>query len=95
MNGDFEQASQWANAVCEYKDVPLTEFVWQMSRWHGFTVKNMKCISNKLISTTVCYRINREKVCAVIRDVGVLMYEKKGMISFCSEDNRESRTAMK
>ena len=94
-NGDFQQASQWANAVREYKDIPLTEFVWQMSRWHGFTVKNMKCIPNKLISTTVCYKTNREKVYAVIRDAGVLMYEKKGMISFCPEDNRDSRTAMK
>ncbi|WP_286898407.1 MULTISPECIES: FecR family protein [Sphingobacterium] len=94
-NGDFEQASQWANAVREYKDVPLKEFVWQMSRWHGFAVKNMKCIPNKLISTTVCYRTNREKVYAVIRDAGVLMYEKKGMISFCPEDHKDSRTAMK
>lgn len=94
-NGDFEQASQWANAVREYKDVPLTEFVWQMSRWHGFTVKNMKCIPNKLISTTVCYKTTREKVYAAIRDAGVLMYEKKGMISFCPEDHRDSRTAMK
>lgn len=55
----------------------------------------MKCIPNKLISTTVCYRTNREKVYAVIRDAGVLMYEKKGMISFCPEDHKESRTAMK
>ncbi|HAU53560.1 FecR domain-containing protein [Sphingobacterium multivorum] len=94
-NGNFEQASQWANALREYKDVPLKEFVWQMSRWHGFTVKNMQCIPNKLISTTVCYRTNREKVYAVIRDAGVLMYEKKGMISFCPEDHKESRTAMK
>ncbi|HBI87398.1 MAG TPA: hypothetical protein DDY75_05855, partial [Sphingobacterium sp.] len=81
--------------VREYKDVPLTEFVWQMSRWHGFTVKNMKCIPNKLISTTVCYKTTREKVYAAIRDAGVLMYEKKGMISFCPEDHRDSRTAMK
>ncbi|HBW82146.1 MAG TPA: hypothetical protein DEF78_21435 [Sphingobacterium sp.] len=66
-----------------------------MSRWHGFAVKNMKCIPNKLISTTVCYRTNREKVYAVIRDAGVLMYEKKGMISFCPEDHKDSRTAMK
>ncbi|WP_181151434.1 hypothetical protein [Sphingobacterium gobiense] len=34
----------------------------------------------------MCYRRDKEGVFAAIREAGVLLYESKGMISFCPED---------
>src|SRR5690606_6131949 len=77
----------WTKAVRTYKDIPLREFVAQMSSWYGFQVKDYSCLpADKLISTTVCYRKDREGVFTAIREAGVLLYESKGMISFCPED---------
>ncbi|MBD1431612.1 FecR domain-containing protein [Sphingobacterium sp. DN00404] len=77
----------WTKAVRKYKDVPLREFVAQMSFWYGFRVKDYTCLpADRRITTTVCYRKDREAVFAAIREAGVLLYESKGMISFCPEE---------
>jgi hypothetical protein len=77
----------WTKAVRTYKDIPLREFVAQMSSWYGFQVKDYSCLpADKRISARVCYRRGREGVFAAIREAGVLLYESKGMISFCPED---------
>lgn len=77
----------WTKAVRTYKDYPLREFVAQMSRWYGFQVKDYSCLpADRRITTMVCYRKDRETVFAAIRETGVLLYESKGMISFCPEE---------
>lgn len=77
----------WTKAVRRYKDVPLREFVAQMSFWYGFQVKDYHCLpADRRITTTVCYRKDQEAVFATIREAGVLLYETKGMISFCPEE---------
>ncbi|MDR6735731.1 hypothetical protein J2X77_002602 [Sphingobacterium sp. 2149] len=68
---------------------------WQISLWEGFTIKRWECIpKDKHISVAICYQSSREEVCAAIRQAGVLLYESKGMISFCTEDKRD-RVAMR
>ncbi|MBD1421980.1 FecR domain-containing protein [Sphingobacterium chuzhouense] len=77
----------WTKAVRKYKDVPLREFVAQMSFWYGFRVKDYTCLpADRRITTTVCYRKGRSAVFAAIREAGVLLYESKGMISFCPQE---------
>src|SRR5690606_40607538 len=82
----------WTKAVRKYKDVPLREFVAQMSFWYGFRVKDYTCLpADRRITTTVCYRKDREAVFAAIRESGVLLYESKGMISFCPDEAKLSK----
>ena len=77
----------WTRAVRGYEDVPLREFVQEMSRWYGFRVKDYRCLPlDKRITATVCYRKDQKAAFAAIRDAGVLLYENKGMISFCPDD---------
>lgn len=84
---DFEIVQRWMNSIRVYDHMPLRAFVEEMSRWQGFTIKNWDCIpANKFISARVCYRSNSEEVYSAIRKAGVLLYEEKGMISFCPED---------
>ncbi len=82
----------WTKAVRKYKDVPLREFVAQMSFWYGFLVKDYSCLpADRRITTTVCYRKDREAVFAAIRESGVFLYESKGMISFCPDEAKLSK----
>ncbi|MBD1434368.1 FecR domain-containing protein [Sphingobacterium sp. DN00404] len=84
---DTKAVLAWTKAVRTYKDVPLREFVAQMSLWYGFQVKDYSCLpADRRITTTVCYRKDREAAFAAIREAGVLLYESKGMISFCPEE---------
>lgn len=84
---DTDAILVWTKAVRTYKDVPLREFVAQMSFWYGFRVKDYHCLpADRRITTTVCYRKDKEAVFAAIREAGVLLYESKGIISFCPED---------
>src|SRR5690606_3538816 len=77
----------WTKAVRTFKNIPLTEFVAQMSNWYGFEVKDYHCLpSDRLITATICYRKGQKAVFAAIREAGVLLYESKGMISFCPEE---------
>ncbi|RZF58580.1 FecR domain-containing protein [Sphingobacterium corticibacterium] len=82
----------WTKAVRKYKDVPLREFVAQMSFWYGFRVKDYTCLpADRRITTTLCYRKGRSAVFAAIRESGVLLYESKGMISFCPDEAKLSK----
>ena len=77
----------WTKAVRRYVDTPLPVFVAQMSRWYGFRVKDYRCLpASRRITATVCYRRDAEAVFAALREAGVLLYESRGMISFCPED---------
>lgn len=83
---DTDAILVWTKAVRTYKDVSLREFVAQMSFWYGFRVKDYHCLpADRRITTTVCYRKDKEAVFAAIREAGVLLYESKGIISFCPE----------
>lgn len=88
----------WTKAVRRYKNTPLREFVAQMSRWYGFQVKDYGCLpADQRITTAVCYRRDTETVFAAIREAGVLLYENKGMISFCPEEaelQKNNRTTL-
>lgn len=87
VHKDPDALLRWTKAVRSYRNIPLREFVGQMSRWYGFQVKDYSCLpADKRITTTVCYRKDREVVFAAIREAGVSLYESKGMISFCPED---------
>lgn len=87
-NVDFEVAKMWTKVVRTYEDIPLRAFVDEMSRWEGFTIKDWQCVpKDKKINVSVCYLNDRKEVYAAIRKAGVLLYEEKGMISFCAEDN--------
>ncbi|WP_286778357.1 FecR family protein [Sphingobacterium thalpophilum] len=94
-NLDFEDARMWTRKIRIYKDIPLYVFVDEMSRWEGFVIKKWDCIpKNKHISVSICYQSGREDVYAAIRQAGILLHEKEGMISFCPEDKHE-RVAMR
>lgn len=81
----------WTKAVRRYKDMPLREFVAQMSRWYGFEVQDYRCLpAEQRVTTTVCYRRDKEAAYAAIREAGVRFYESKGMISFCPDDAKVS-----
>lgn len=55
-------------------------------------VKDDSCLpADKTITTMVCYRKDREAVFAAIREASVLLFENKGMISFCPEDGALTR----
>lgn len=84
---DPEALLVWTKAIRSYKNIPLREFVAQMSFWYGFHVKDYHCLpADRRITTTVCYQKDKEAVFAAIREAGVLLYEGKSMISFCPED---------
>jgi len=86
---DFKSAIAWTKVVRRYENIPLRAFVEEMSRWEGFTIKDWRCIpEDKVITATVCYRNDREQVFAVIRNVGVRLWVKEGMLSFCPEDTK-------
>jgi len=88
-NMDFEMAKMWTRKVRTYKNVPLIVFVDEMSRWEGFTIKRWDCLpKNKLITASVHYRGKKEEVYSALSGAGVLLYEEKGMLSFCPEDGR-------
>ncbi|MEH6309106.1 hypothetical protein RYH73_25875 [Olivibacter sp. CPCC 100613] len=74
----------WTKAVRTYRDVPLRQFVTEASRWQGFRVENIYCIpADVRISISVCYKAPMNEVFAAIREKGVMMYERQGMVSFC------------
>lgn len=90
QNIDFESAIMWTKVVRRYENIPLRAFVEEMSRWEGFTIKDWSCIpKDKVITVSVCYRNDRNQVYAVIRNAGVVLYEEKGIISFCPEDTKK------
>ncbi|MEN5088848.1 hypothetical protein ABE426_20470 [Sphingobacterium faecium] len=84
---DFEIAKMWTRKVRTYKNLPLIVFVDEMSRWEGFTIKRWDCLpKNKLITASVHYRGKKEEVYSALSGAGVLLYEEKGMLSFCPKD---------
>jgi hypothetical protein len=86
---NFEMAKMWTRKVRTYENIPLRAFVEEMSRWEGFTIKRWDCLpKNKLITTSVHYQSAKEEVYSAIKDVGVLLYEERGMLSFCPEDKK-------
>ncbi|MGJ1325246.1 FecR domain-containing protein [Sphingobacterium faecium] len=88
-NMDFEIAKMWTRKVRIYKNIPLRAFVEEMSRWEGFTIKRWDCVPrNKLVTASVHYRSDKQEVYSTIRDAGVLLYEERGMLSFCPEDKK-------
>lgn len=88
-NMDFEIAKMWTRKVRIYKNIPLRAFVEEMSRWEGFTIKRWDCVpKNKLVTASVHYRSDKQEVYSTIRDAGVLLYEERGMLSFCPEDKK-------
>ncbi len=85
QNSDVRQALIWTRATRHYRNVPLRQFVLDMSRWYGFRVENPNCIPGRLrINTTICYQASQQQVYAEIRKAGIAVYEKGGMISFCN-----------
>jgi hypothetical protein len=91
----FESAKNWVRKIRVYKEIPLRVFVDEMSRWEGFKVTKTDCLpKDKCISVAICYRSGPEEVFAAIRQAGVLLYEERGMISFCPEDKHD-RVAMR
>lgn len=84
---DILEARQWTQKLRVYRDVPLVAFMYEMSRWEGFTVKNWDCIpKDKPITISIPYTSGTDDVLAAIRDAGVLLYQEKTMISFCPDD---------
>jgi len=79
----------WTRKVRTYKNMPLRAFVDDMSRWEGFTIKRWDCLpKNKFVTISVHYQSEKEEVYSAIRDAGVFLYEQKGMLSFCPEDEK-------
>ena len=83
-NRDVGEALAWTKANRNYRNVSLRQFVLDMSRWYGFTVQNINCIpKNMRVNTSICYRAPVEQAYAVMRQAGLTIYERNGMISFC------------
>lgn len=82
---DIGEALVWTKATRHYRNVPLRQFVLDMSRWYGFTVENPNCIPAQLhISASICYRASQQQVYAEIRKAGIAVYERGNRISFCN-----------
>ncbi len=82
-----KQALAWTQMMREYENVPVREFVADMSRWHGFEVKNMDCIPDgPLVNAKVCYQASVGDVYAQLSMANVPMVERNGLVSFCKAD---------
>ncbi|AIM36182.1 hypothetical protein KO02_05335 [Sphingobacterium sp. ML3W] len=89
VNVDFEMAKMWTRKIRTYKNISLRIFVDEMSRWEGFTIKQWDCLpQDKLVTVSVHYQSNREVVYSAIRDAGLILYENRGRISFCPDDDK-------
>lgn len=92
--GNPSEELTWTKAVRTYRDVPLRQFVAETSRWQGFRVENIYCIPvESRISISVCYKAPVNEVFAAIREEGVMMYEREGMVSFCNPE-KENHAAV-
>ncbi len=79
-----KEALGWTRMKRTYRNIPVREFVADMSRWYGFKVENMACVpEGPLITATVCYRAPLAEVYAQLYMADVFMVEKDGMVSFC------------
>lgn len=84
-HSDVEEALVWTKSIRNYRNIPLRQFVLDMSRWCGFVVENFNCIPGQLrISTSICYRASQQEVYAEIRKAGIAVYERGNRISFCN-----------
>ncbi|MBE8720463.1 hypothetical protein [Sphingobacterium pedocola] len=73
-NGDIKEELAWTKVSHSYKEASLRTFVAQMSRWHGFTVKDMNCIpKDGRINASICYKSSNEEVFAAIRKAGITL----------------------
>lgn len=89
-NVDFESAITWTRAKRTYKDMPLRAYVEEMSRWDGFKINDWKCLpQDKKVTVDVCYKDGTDEILATIRGAGVVLYENKGLISFCPEQSKK------
>ncbi|WP_400260878.1 FecR domain-containing protein [Sphingobacterium sp. SG20118] len=89
---DFEMAKMWTRKVRSYKNISMQAFVEEMSRWEGFTIKRWDCLSQeKLVTVSVHYQSNREVVYSAIRHAGLILYEDRGRISFCPDDDKKTK----
>ncbi|MFC3199518.1 FecR domain-containing protein [Parapedobacter deserti] len=81
---DTREALGWTRMRREYRNVPVREFVADMSRWYGFRVEDMACVpEGPRITATVCYRAPVGEVYAQLYAADVFMVERDGMVSFC------------
>src|SRR5690606_31869165 len=81
---DTREALGWTRMRREYRNVPVREFVADMSRWYGVRVEDMACIpEGPRITATVCYRAPVGEVYAQLYEADVFMVERDGMVSFC------------
>lgn len=83
---DFGIANRWTKQVRDYKNYPLRAYLEEMSRWYGFVVKDWDCFpKNKVVTAQVRYNDPLEVALDALRQSGVVLYQDKGLWSFCSE----------
>lgn len=94
-NADYNKVTRWSKAVRVYEESALRDFVVEMSRWYGFSVKDVHCIPDeRRVNASACHRLTEKEIIAVIRQDGVKMTKVNEMLSFCPEDT-ETRLAEK
>lgn len=90
---DEELALAWTRAVRVYRKVLVRDYMLEMSRWYGYTIKDINCIpKDAKVNARICYRSDVEEVFAVVRNAGIAIYEEGRVLSFCPEE-REKRVA--
>lgn len=81
---DTRDALGWTRMRREYRNVPMREFVADMSRWYGFRVESMACVPDgPRVTATVCYRAPVGEVYAQFYAADIFWTERDGMVSFC------------
>lgn len=94
-NADYNKVTRWSKAVRVYEDAALRDFVVEMSRWYGFSVKDVHCIPDeRRVNASACHRLTEKEILAVIRQDGTKMVKKNELLSFCPEDT-DTRLAEK
>lgn len=83
-----EEATGWTKASRRYHNVPMREYVADMSRWYGFKVKDIHCIPASMrVNAMICYRAPLGEALAVAQKAGLRVHLSNGMYSFCDSDD--------
>jgi Fe2+-dicitrate sensor, membrane component len=83
-----QAAVAWTRPIRRYRDVPLKDFVADITRWYGIPFKNTDCIPASIrVNASLCYRAPLENALAVINRAGIRVYQTNGAYSFCEPDD--------
>lgn len=87
---ELASAKDWMKVIRSYKNMPMSAYVEEVSRWDGLKFEDLKCMpAQQTVDIAICYRSSRSEILASLRDAGVNIREDRGLLSFCPEENEK------